>query len=281
MSNKNTLEANITVHSALANAGEYDKSPHFREENKAKVFNVLKNLISKTPSKDKTIALDMGCGTGFILHMLSPIVEHVHGVDITDDMMKHVDLSMGNISLKNSVAEKTGFDSDSFDLVTAYSFLDHLEDYKKVLEEAFRVLKAGGIFYSDLNPNRDFAYLMKDIESSHPNDQELSFSISREIKGMLHNGAYYEENFGIDEDVLIQAEPQKSYKNGFEFNEVKEAAYSIGFKEVNIEFDWFLGQGVLMNSDTSVDLSTINTYLQEMLPATKHLYKYLRFVFVK
>ncbi len=276
-----TLEANIAVHSALANAGEYDKSPHFRIENKSKVEKLLRDLIEKSPNPHCCKLLDLGCGTGFVLHLASPYVEHAFGVDITEDMMALVDLSLGNITLKTAIAEDTGYEDNSFDVVTAYSFLDHLEDYSTVMREAYRVLGQGGIFYSDLNPNRDFSLMLEGLETEHDEPQSLPHAISREVTGMLHNGSYYQENFGVDQKTLTDAEPQKSFNKGFDAREVEALAKEIGFSRVEIHFDWFLGQGVLKNENSSINLLDVDDYLRQMLPATKSLFKYLRFVFVK
>lgn len=274
------IDANIAVHSALANSGEYNRSPHFRPENKDKVRCILENLVEKTPSDGATRLLDMGCGTGFIIELVKDLVTEVYGVDVTEDMMKQVDLSSGNISLKISTAENTGFDDEYFDLVTAYSFLDHLLDYRVVLEEAYRVLKPGGVFYADLNPNRSFTLMMEHIEQKYP-PNVLPFSISREIKSMLHNGELYEDDHGIPRDTLINAEPGKSYEKGFDVTEIREIASELGFRDVVCEYDWFLGEGVIKNSESTLNLEDINAYLTQMLPATESFYKYLRFVFYK
>jgi len=285
MSNKlpaqnEVLEANIEVHSALANSGEYNRSPHFRPENQQKVRSILERLVSEAPLKADSKLLDLGCGTGFIVHLVADLVAEVQGVDITNDMMSQIDLSKGNITLQLAQAEDVPFSDDNFDLVTAYSFMDHLLDYKLVIDEAFRVLKNGGIFYSDLNPNRGFSSLLESIEGKNYTE-ELPHSVSREIKGMLHNGEYYKEEFGLSEDSLTKAEPEKSFNRGFDAQEVSKYAKKIGFSKVQIQFDWFLGQGVLLNSNSTVDLDSVDSYLQQMLPASEGFYKYLRFIFVK
>ena len=279
--NYETIQANIDVHAALANAGEYNKSPHFRAENQKKVKGILEELFSKTIDPNEIKLLDMGCGTGFILHLVADIVSEAHGIDVTEDMMSQVDTSLENVYLKTAYAEETGFPENSFDIVTAYSFLDHLHDYKVVIQEAYRVLKSGGIFYSDLNPNAEFSECMMKVENSTMDNDALPIEISREIKGMLHNGEYYSENFGIEEETLTKAEPQKSFNRGFYVEDVVETAKKLGFTDVKIEYDWFLGQGVLMNTDSVINIDDINTYLHRVLPASSCFFKYLRFIFIK
>lgn len=273
------LAANITVHSALANTGEYNRSPHFRAENQEKVRGILEYLVSNHLPAENRRLLDLGCGTGFIIHLAHDLFTTIHGIDITDDMMKQIDLSSGNIELFTGEAENTPFENDSYDMVTAYSFLDHVVSHKDVLSEAFRVLKRGGVFYTDLNPNRLFAETMVAIEAQGLTT--LPHIISREIKGMLHNGDYYEENFGIDADTLTAAEPIKSIDNGFDPYEFIQTAKELGFANCRFEVDWYLGQAKVMHEGSLEDSDVVEKYLRSALPATTNLFKYLRFVLVK
>lgn len=277
-SREEILQANQAVHASLANSGEYNRSPHFREENQEKVKAILAGLVDGI-SKERVKSLDLGCGTGFIIHLLVGMVDEIHGVDITDDMMSQIDISSGTVFLKNSQAENTPYDDQSFSLVTAYSFLDHLESYEEVLREAFRVLEPGGIFYSDLNPNRHFSKLMLSLEDAP--GVSMPEIVAREIKGMLHNGAYYEEKFGISEETLNSAEPVKSISHGFDPDEVIAVAREIGFSESRYEYDWYLGQAAVMHQQKSGDHEAIEAYLRMALPSTRGLFKYLRFVLEK
>lgn len=274
-----TLDANIEVHSKLVKSGEYNKSPHFRKENKEHVKGVIESIISeKLKGHNNLKLLDIGCGTGFIISLVSHHFQEVHGVDITADMMAEIDLSAGNIFLKNALAEATGFPENSFDLVTAYSFLDHVIDYKDVLKEAYKVLTPGGVFYSDLNPNREFSHYLENLDNQTKNLPDV---IKREVQSMLHNGEYYEKEFGIDKETLNNAEPEKSINKGFLASEVIKAAKTIGFKEVKIDYCWYLGQGKLINTNTNIDINSVEEYLQMILPASANLYKYLCFKFTK
>ena len=206
------LSANQKVHAFLAESGEYEKSPHFRPENKEKVSSIIRQLSSRLEYRETL--LDLGCGTGFILSLGHPFFKKVIGVDITDEMMQKVDLSPGNIEIHKCVAENTPFEDSSIDMVTAYSFLDHLVDYSDVLKESYRVLKKGGIFYADLNPNRAFINEMENL-LTRTELQSLSPLLKREVVGALDNGAYYSKEFGLDAKLLQEAEPGKTINKGF------------------------------------------------------------------
>ncbi|MBT8353053.1 MAG: class I SAM-dependent methyltransferase [Xanthomonadales bacterium] len=277
---KVVLDANIRVHSALANSGEYNRSPHFLPENQRKIRQILESICSEhfdsTPSGK---LLDMGCGTGFIINLAHDLFETVHGLDITDDMMAQVDLSPGNIELFKSAAEQTPFESESYRMVTAYSFLDHLVSYEPVLLEAYRLLEPGGVFYSDLNPNRHFSNRMMNIESNVQHD--LPEVVTREIRGMLHNGEFYQETFGIDSQTLENAEPIKSYEHGIDPLEFISTARKVGFQTAEFIPDWFLGQAIVTHGQSESHAETIDDYLRSILPASLDLFKYLRFLLVK
>jgi ubiquinone/menaquinone biosynthesis C-methylase UbiE len=272
------LKANQLVHAALATSGEYNKSPHFRQENQQKVKNILESIVSGI-SDEHIKLLDMGCGTGFIIHLAIDLVDEIHGIDITDEMMEKVDQTSGKVHLHNSLAEKTPFNDNSFSLVTAYSFLDHLESYRPVFEEAYRVLKPGGVFYSDLNPNKHFGKLMLNIEKESKSD--LPAIVEREIISMLHNGNYYQENFGINSETLEMAEPLKTQDTGLDPDEMLAAAKEIGFSEVRCEYEWYLGQANVMHQQSFEDAAIVDNYLKAALPATRALFKYLRLVLKK
>jgi ubiquinone/menaquinone biosynthesis C-methylase UbiE len=275
------LKANIYVHSFLANAGEYDKSPHFRPENRAKVRNIVMRLTEGLQGRAGTQALDFGCGTGFMLQLIHDRFAQVHGIDITQEMMKFVDLGPGNIVLHEGQAESTPFAAETFDFACAYSFMDHLFDYREFLVEAFRVLKTGGIFYSDLNPNRDFATAMQRADADRSVFHELPPVIAREVQGSLHNGEHYERQYGMDAEQLEKAEPIKSRDLGFSAGEILEAARTIGFSDCKVEFDWFLGQGKVMHEQSAGEADGIAQYLTSVLPVSASLFKYLRFIFIK
>ena len=145
------VRSNVEVHTRMADS--YEREPHFRPENKAKVRDNLLRVAERTGTSRM---LDIGCGTGFVISLLADTFDEIHGIDPTPAMMEKVDRSRGNIVLHEGVAEELPFEDASFDLVTAYSVLHHLADHRPALAEAARVLRPGGVLYVDLEPNRLF-----------------------------------------------------------------------------------------------------------------------------
>ena len=193
--------------------------------------------------------------------------------------MDQVDLTLGNIKLTECVAEHTPFHNNTFDIATAYSFMDHLVDYRELFQEAYRVLKPGGMFYADLNPNRRFIQGL-----AHLNESGLEIKseiIKKEIMGALHNGDVYDNTFGIDPTLIAMAEPGKTYSQGFEANEVQSEAHRVGFRECSIHYDWFFSQGVIIHEYSFEKAQNIDDYLRSLLPYTANMYKYIRFIMKK
>lgn len=273
-----TIDANRAVHAYLVAIGEYQKSPHFRPENIERVQGVVDRLCARLRHGAPSRAIDFGCGTGFMIDRLWQRFDEVHGIDITPEMMAHVDLRGGRVRLHECRAEGTPFDDESFDFASAYSFLDHLHDVKPVLAEACRILRRGGIFYADLNPNRAFTDAMR-LARSWPNP--LPTLIEREIQGALHNGAHYEASTGLDGATLERAEPGKSLRGGFDALEIVATARAAGFSAAEAEPHWFLGEASYLHGHQPAQAELIDGYLRAMQPIASPLFKYLRFVFVK
>lgn len=103
-------------------------------------------------------ALEIGCGPGRLMKPLSRHFGEIHGVDVSDEMVRlarerlraipHAHVHATNGSSLNMFA------SDSFDLVYSYAVFQHIPSREVVLEymrEIGRVLKPGGIFRGQFN----------------------------------------------------------------------------------------------------------------------------------
>lgn len=263
------VAANQKVHSQLA--GRYNESePHFRPENQAKVRRRLEGLASAASASERM--LDLGCGTGFLLNLSNDLFDQVDGIDATQAMLDRVDLSPGNITVQQGVVEDLPFDDSTFDVVTAYSFLDHLADHVAVLAEASRVLKPGGRLYVDLIPNRSFWNQV--YAASSTQGRPFDAIVEREIDELVNHEQKLQDNFGIDPEDWRYTEPAKSGGQGFDAAELAEQTDAVGF-ESTVEFEWYLGQAVAMHGTSMEAAETIDTHLHRLLPASASLFKYL------
>lgn len=263
------VAANQKVHSQLA--GSYnEREPHFRPENQAKVRRRLEQMAATTPSTDRM--LDLGCGTGFLLNLANDLFTTIDGIDATQAMLDRVDLSPGNITVQQGIVEELPFDDNTFDLVTAYSFLDHVTDHVAVIAEAGRVLRPGGKLYVDLIPNRSFWDVLYTAETvpGRPFDD----IVEREIDEIVNHEQKLQDQLGIDPADWQLTEPAKAEGHGFDSVALTDQTNSVGFESV-VEFEWYLGQAVAMHGTSMEAATTIDEHLHRLLPVSAPLFKYL------
>ena len=86
--------------------------------------------------------LDVGCGTGANLLMLSKFGE-AEGVDISEDALAFC-RERGLDKVKLGAGEELPYDDRTFDLVTALDVVEHMDDDLAGLKEMRRVLRPGG-----------------------------------------------------------------------------------------------------------------------------------------
>jgi len=116
---------------------------------------VYKYVITKT-RKYLSIAdnvLDFGCATGTKTIQLAEGTKHIHGLDISTEMIneatkKKEKANIQNISFSQGTIYKNDLEKASFDNIIAYGIIHLLEDKEKVIQRIYELLKPGGLFIS-------------------------------------------------------------------------------------------------------------------------------------
>ena len=120
----------------------------------SEVTNELEKELSRLPpaAPENRSALEIGCGPGRLMRAMSRHFGEIHGVDISDEMIRlaaeHLkDIPQAHVYV---TADSTlgMFAECSFDFVYSYTVFQHIPDRGVVLNylrEARRVLKPGGI----------------------------------------------------------------------------------------------------------------------------------------
>ena len=95
-------------------------------------------------------ALDLGCGNGSLSHELSRLGFEVYGVDRSDsgiqiarEAFPQVQFSLGDVEEDLS---PDPFQAESFDVVVSTEVVEHLYRPRRLVENAFRLLKPAGHF---------------------------------------------------------------------------------------------------------------------------------------
>jgi ubiquinone/menaquinone biosynthesis C-methylase UbiE len=266
---RKVLKANITYHSALAET--YDaKQPHYRPENVIRVEGILAHMAAKTGGGS---LIDLGCGTGFIINIAKKYFRRVVGVDITPVMLDLVDMSEAQVERCLADTDNMPFRDNKFDVCTAYGFLHHLHDLRPTLSEAYRCLRPGGIFFADQDPNYYYWRLMNSLKE----EGDLTGIIQREVRSIVDVSADIAKETGLSLEDISFAEFQKVEKGGIDPEQVVSLMQELGFCSVTYRYEWFLGQGKVHHQQSAKEAQVIENFLREILPATRHLFKYLSF----
>jgi len=103
----------------------------------------LQNIVGRLAARRaKTLQiLDVGCGTGANLEMLSQFGQ-AQGVDVSDDALEFC--RQKGLAAQKGLAETLPYEDGAFDLTTALDVVEHLDDDIAGLKEMFRVTKSGG-----------------------------------------------------------------------------------------------------------------------------------------
>ena len=102
----------------------------------------LNSICSRLKTRDSRLRiLDVGCGTGANIQMLSQYGE-AEGVDVSDDALEFC--RRKGLKAQKGLAETLPYTDESFELTTALDVVEHLDDDIAGLKEMYRVTKRGG-----------------------------------------------------------------------------------------------------------------------------------------
>ena len=108
----------------------------------------VKRLVQSLGKKGPV--LDLGCGNGSLSHELSKLGFEVHGVDrsesgiqIAREAFPQVQFSLGDVE---EVLSPDPFQAESFDVVVSTEVVEHLYHPRRLIQNAFRLLKPSGHF---------------------------------------------------------------------------------------------------------------------------------------
>jgi O-antigen chain-terminating methyltransferase len=185
-------------------------------------------------SKSETV--DLGCGRGEWLELLTDIGFKPKGVDLDDGMLKACREIGLDVELGDAFSYLTALPTESQTIVTAFHFVEHVsfEQLQILVKESLRVLKPGGLLILETpNPEnilvatRNF-YLDPTHQKPIPPDL-LSFTVEhagfavfktlrlQESKDLLHkaNVTMHDVFAGVSPDyaVVAQKQPPKNMQN--------------------------------------------------------------------
>ena len=275
-SRDSVIRANVELHTAAADVYA-ETEPHYRPESIDRVTGIIRSLQETTTGQS---LLDIGCGRGFIIDIAKSYFKTIRGIDVTPAMLEKVNLQSNTSDIKvyECSSDDIRFNNDSFDACTAFAVLHHLHEIAPTLKEVHRVLKHGGVFYSDVDPN----YYFWEAISQLPGEADYSDIVRREIDQILHKDDEIQAKFGIDKETFQAAEHLKHVSGGFKEENLVSEFKLAGFSKVEIRSEWMLGEaGIIHGKETARVAEQFRHYMRSLLPLSRHLFKYVSVLAVK
>ena len=107
-----------------------------------------RDLISALEVKPGDSVLDVGCGTGTVLNLISSAVEiKGFGIDVSRKMLEIAKENSRDFDFRPGGCDNLPYGDNSMDAVIACMAYHHFPDQKAFRKEAARVLKPGGMLY--------------------------------------------------------------------------------------------------------------------------------------
>ncbi|MFC1474481.1 class I SAM-dependent methyltransferase [bacterium] len=145
---KDVREANVRLHRAIA--PEYDNRQAIYHP---AVMENLRKLIIPYIDENKGLALDAGCGTGYILDLMGETGFDFTCFDLTEEMVLRAKEKHPEEIFSVADAFFPPFKEETFDLLTISGVFHHVVDYEKLLKTLLSLVKKGGLVFILNEPN--------------------------------------------------------------------------------------------------------------------------------
>ncbi len=127
-------------------AAEYDQRDTYYYSRNGKIS--CRDIAGTLLKHPYETLLDVGCGTGFLLELLSTQkTAQYFGLDLSPEMIRAAERKkIPGTEYTVGSAEALPFADNSFDVVTCSQSFHHYPHPEKAMAEAYRVLKPGGLY---------------------------------------------------------------------------------------------------------------------------------------
>jgi ubiquinone/menaquinone biosynthesis C-methylase UbiE len=119
-----------------------------------------KKYLEKLNVTNQTKVLDLGCASGILLQRISKTFGAAGtGIDVSSVLLEIAKQKDSTNTYLLADAASLPFPDNSFDLVTSFDNLEHIQEYDKVLQEIIRVLKPDGkLLMNTINKHNRFTF---------------------------------------------------------------------------------------------------------------------------
>lgn len=139
--------------------------------------------------------LDVGCGTGKLVHFLNDSGSFAIGCDLYQEAIKVAKQKNKKSTFVKASATKLPFKNDSFDLLTAISLVEHLtkKEVETFLSEASRIVRPKGyIFLVTPNFNSPMRFLFRRRWFGYSDPTHITFFTPRSLGKLLQRHGFHD-----------------------------------------------------------------------------------------
>ncbi len=113
------------------------------------------DLIRQHVPLENQRILDVGCGLGMYVRQMRRFSDEVYGVDVDAEKVAEASKTLPNVY--TAPAEALPFPDNYFDVILLHEVIEHVDDDRQTIAEAFRCLRPGGrvVIYA---PNRLYPF---------------------------------------------------------------------------------------------------------------------------
>ena len=182
---------------------------------------VSKKLETISRQTDTDYILDLGCGSGFISRIAKKYFKKRYAIDISYKIVKAIEDK--NLHKVTADSDLIPMQDSSLNCVVTFAVLHHCYAYEKMLSEINRVLKDGGIFYSDHDMDAFFFKRFKPL-----------LKVYRKMNDARRN--YLSRFSQLSEEIYNCSE---FHQDGIPSEAIELILKNIGFKDVRLEYHWY------------------------------------------
>lgn len=127
---------------------------------------IIADLIRREAApRDSARILEIGCGTGHNLAMLSGF-GHVDGLELDDEARSISEKRLGRTIMSSPLPELAGVPDRHYDLIGAFDVIEHIDDDGAALASIATKLKPGGAFVMTV-PAHQWMWTAHDVVNHH------------------------------------------------------------------------------------------------------------------
>jgi 2-polyprenyl-3-methyl-5-hydroxy-6-metoxy-1,4-benzoquinol methylase len=146
----------------------------------------------------------VGCGIGYFLEEAKKRGWEVYGTEFTDEAIEICEAK--GINMQKGVLSPEDFDPNSFDVITSFEVLEHINNPQEEITNFHKILRKGGLVYlTTPNFNSLLRYRLKSAYNVITYPEHLSYYTKRTIHRLFKNKGF--KNYKLPASVSQDSKP--------------------------------------------------------------------------